>query len=58
MEELESRMSANPRWATLPKGITLITAADPTGLLVATPVEGDPNLLSIREYKGYYAVYL
>src|ERR1700731_1511952 len=26
-----------------------ITAADPTGLLVATPVEGDPNLLSIRE---------
>src|ERR1700694_4870905 len=25
-----------------------ITAADPTGLLVATPVEGDPNLLSIR----------
>ena len=30
-----------------------ITAADPTGLLVATPVEGDPNLLSIREYKGY-----
>jgi hypothetical protein len=31
----------------------IITAADPTGLLVATPVEGDPNLLSIREYKGY-----
>ena len=30
-----------------------ITAADPTGLLVATPVEGDPNLLSVREYKGY-----
>lgn len=30
-----------------------ITAADPTGLLVATPVEGDPNFLSIREYKGY-----
>ena len=30
-----------------------ITAADPTGLLVATPVEGDPNLLSMREYKGY-----
>jgi hypothetical protein len=30
-----------------------ITAADPTGLLVATPVEGDPNLLTVREYKGY-----
>jgi hypothetical protein len=30
-----------------------VTAADPTGLLVATPVEGDPSLLSIREYKGY-----
>jgi hypothetical protein len=30
-----------------------ITAADPTGLLVATPVEGDPNFLSVREYKGY-----
>ena len=30
-----------------------ITAADPTGLLVATPDEGDPNLLRIREYKGY-----
>ena len=30
-----------------------ITAADPTGLLVATPVEGDPNVLSVREYKGY-----
>jgi hypothetical protein len=29
------------------------TAADPTGLLVATPVEGNPNRLSIREYKGY-----
>jgi len=28
-------------------------AADPTGLLVATPVEGNPNFLSIREYKGY-----
>src|ERR1700730_3031022 len=28
-------------------------AVDPTGLLVATPVEGNPNLLSIREYKGY-----
>ena len=23
------------------------------GFLVATPVEGDPNLLSVREYKGY-----
>lgn len=30
-----------------------ITAADPTGLLVATPVEDNPNLLSVREYKGY-----
>jgi hypothetical protein len=30
-----------------------ITAADPTGLLVATPVEGDPSRASIREYKGY-----
>ena len=29
------------------------TAADPTGLLVATPVEGDPSKLSVREYKGY-----
>ena len=30
-----------------------IAAADPTGLLVATPDEGDPNLLRVREYKGY-----
>ena len=30
-----------------------ITAADPNGLLVATPVEGNPNLISVREYKGY-----
>jgi len=30
-----------------------VTAADPTGLLVASPVEGDPNVLSVREYKGY-----
>lgn len=30
-----------------------ITAADPTGLLVATPVDGNPNVLSVREYKGY-----
>ena len=30
-----------------------IPAADPTGLLVATPVEGKPNVLSVREYKGY-----
>ena len=30
-----------------------ITAADPPGLLVATPAEGDPNFLSVREYKGY-----
>ena len=27
-----------------------IAAADPTGLLVATPDEGDPNLLRVREY--------
>jgi hypothetical protein len=31
----------------------IITHADPTGLLVATPVEGNPNLLVVREYKGY-----
>jgi hypothetical protein len=30
-----------------------INAADPTGLLVATPVEGDPSRVTIREYKGY-----
>ena len=30
-----------------------ITPADPTSLLVATPAEGDPNFLSVREYKGY-----
>lgn len=30
-----------------------ITHADPNGLLVANPVEGNPNLLRIREYKGY-----
>jgi hypothetical protein len=30
-----------------------VTAADPTGLLVATPVEGDPNVPSVREYKCY-----
>jgi hypothetical protein len=33
--------------------LRIITAADPTGLLVATPVEGNPNLLSVREYKVY-----
>ncbi len=33
--------------------LATITAADPTGLLVATPVEGKPNFLSVREYKGY-----
>ena len=27
-----------------------IDAADPTGLLVATPVEGDPSRVTIREY--------
>jgi hypothetical protein len=30
-----------------------VTAADPTGLLVATPVEGDPSRVTIRDYKGY-----
>ena len=30
-----------------------ITAADPTGLLVANPDEGDPGSVRIREYKGY-----
>jgi hypothetical protein len=30
-----------------------ITAADPTGLLVATPDEGDPSGPGVREYKGY-----
>lgn len=33
--------------------LSIITHADPTGLLVATPVEGNPNLLIVREYKGY-----
>jgi hypothetical protein len=33
--------------------LTTVTAADPTGLLVATPVEDDPNFVSVREYKGY-----
>ena len=33
--------------------LAIITAADPTGLLAATPVEGDPSRVSIREYKGY-----
>jgi hypothetical protein len=33
--------------------LLIINAADPTGLLVATPVEGDPSHVTIREYKGY-----
>jgi hypothetical protein len=33
--------------------LSTVTGADPTGLLVATPVEGDPSVLSVREYKGY-----
>jgi hypothetical protein len=33
--------------------LATLTPADPTGLLVATPVEGDPSLISVREYKGY-----
>jgi hypothetical protein len=32
--------------------LATFTAADPTGLLVATPVEGDPSNLSVSEYKG------
>ena len=33
--------------------LAAFTAADPTGLLVATLVEGKPSELSVREYKGY-----
>jgi hypothetical protein len=33
--------------------LATFTAADPTSLLVATPIEGDPNRLSVSEYKGY-----
>jgi hypothetical protein len=33
--------------------LATMTAAEPTGLLVATPVEGKPSVLSVREYKGY-----
>jgi hypothetical protein len=33
--------------------LAIITAADPTGLLVATPDESDPSSLRVREYKGY-----
>jgi hypothetical protein len=33
--------------------LSIITHADPTGLLVATPVEGDPSSLRVREHKGY-----
>ena len=33
--------------------LNTMTHADPTGLLVATPLEGDPNFLIVREYKGY-----
>jgi hypothetical protein len=33
--------------------LLIITHADPTGLLVATPDENDPNNLRVREYKGY-----
>jgi hypothetical protein len=28
-------------------------ADSPTGLLVATPIEGDPRNLNVSEYKGY-----
>jgi len=33
--------------------LATFTSADPIGLLVATPVEGDPSRLSVREYRGY-----
>ena len=33
--------------------LATMTAAEPTGLLVATPVEGKPSVVSVREYKGY-----
>jgi hypothetical protein len=33
--------------------LATMTAAEPTGSLVATPVEGDPSKLSVSEYKGY-----
>jgi hypothetical protein len=33
--------------------LAIFTAADPTGLLVATPDESDPSGLRVREYKGY-----
>jgi hypothetical protein len=33
--------------------LSIITHADPTGLLVATPDESDPSGLRVREYKGY-----
>jgi hypothetical protein len=33
--------------------LVTFTAADPTGLLVAPPDEGDPSGLRVTEYKGY-----
>jgi hypothetical protein len=33
--------------------LRIMTHADPTSLLVTTPLEGDPNFLIVREYKGY-----
>ena len=33
--------------------LATFTAADPTGLLVATPDEVDPSKLGVSEYKGY-----
>jgi hypothetical protein len=33
--------------------LATFTAADPTGLLVATPDKDDPSGLRVREYKGY-----
>jgi hypothetical protein len=45
-----------PGTCHLPPGsndLGTVTAADPTGLLVATPDETDPSILRVREYKGY-----
>ncbi len=33
--------------------LATMTTVDPTGLLVATPIEGDPSNLNVSEYKGY-----
>jgi hypothetical protein len=33
--------------------LSTMTAASPTGLLVANPVAGNPRVLKVQEYKGY-----